>query len=210
MATLAHLLAPETPDDPAIIIPGGDSGLTISHGQLILQCKALQKQLAQIGVGHGMAVSISLPNSYEFVTVFLAICWQRAIAAPLNPAYKEQEVQFYVDDLDATAIVVPKGACEQGSAAVLAARKRNAAVIECYAKDGDVFFEVKEMGGLEGKWAKDVEDAREEDVALVLHTSGTTGKPKVVSTTRLVYRARLTHSKVPLSHKNLSTSVGRS
>ena len=195
MATLAHLLAPdlpaETPDDLAIIIPEGDAALTISHGRLLHQCHALRKQLAQIGLGHGTAVAISLPNSYEFVTLFLAIGWQRAVAAPLNPAYKEQEVQFYLDDLDAAAIVVPQGACQQGSAAVLAATKRNAAVIECYTKDRDVCLDVKEIGGLKGKGEREVEDPREDDVALVLHTSGTTGKPKAVGTPNPIHQAGL-------------------
>ncbi|KAL8651683.1 MAG: hypothetical protein Q9226_004602, partial [Calogaya cf. arnoldii] len=190
MAGLTHLLASST-DDPAVIIPDGDSTLTISHHQLLHQCRNLQKQLAAIGIGNGTAVSISLPNSYEFVSIFLAICFQRAIAAPLNPAYKEQEVQFYVDDLDAAAIIVPKGACEQGAAAVLAARKRGAAVVECFLNGSKVCFDVKELGGLDGKLGKEVGDVREEDVALVLHTSGTTGKPKAV----------------PLTHKNLCVSV---
>ncbi|KAL8911875.1 MAG: hypothetical protein Q9172_007597 [Xanthocarpia lactea] len=181
MTTLTHLLSTGQPDDPTIIIPG-DSPFTISHAQFIHQCKTLQIQLAQLGIGHGTAVSISLANSYEFVAVFLAICWQRAIAAPLNPAYKEQEVQFYIDDLGAAAIVVPRDAYQQGSTTVLAARKRNAAVIECYTDDGQVRLDVKELGGLDGKGKKEVEEAREEDVALVLHTSGTTGKPKAVST----------------------------
>ncbi|KAL8807179.1 MAG: hypothetical protein Q9182_000861 [Xanthomendoza sp. 2 TL-2023] len=190
MSTLTHLLSAGKPEDPAVIIPG-DNGLTINYGQLNNQCKSIQKQLADLGIGHGTAVSISLPNSFEFVAVFLAICWQRAIAAPLNPTYKEQEVQFYVDDLDAAAIVVRKGACDQKSPAVLAARKRNAAVIECYTDHDQVIFEVKEAGQTEEKGKKDVEEAQEEDVALVLHTSGTTGKPKAV----------------PLSHKNLTVSV---
>ncbi len=64
----------------------------------------------------------------------------------------------------------------------MAARKRNAAVIECYTDDGQVKLDVKELGGLDGKGKKAVEEALEEDVALVLHTSGTTGKPKAVST----------------------------
>ncbi|KAL8669288.1 MAG: hypothetical protein Q9168_006120, partial [Polycauliona sp. 1 TL-2023] len=182
MATLTHLLNSETPpEDPAIIIsgPGTEPVLTITHQQLLRQCKALQQQLAQIGIGHGLAVSISLPNSYEFVAVFLAICWQRAVAAPLNPAYKEQEVLFYVHDLDAKAIVVPKGACEKQSPAVLAARESGAAVIECSTTaGGDIELDVKEMGASGGKGAVDVDDAREDDIALVLHTSGTTGKPK--------------------------------
>ncbi|KAL8776425.1 MAG: hypothetical protein Q9213_008281 [Squamulea squamosa] len=190
MATLNRLLRSTQRDDPAVIVPG-DSGLTISHGQLADQCKVLQEQLAELGIGHGTAVSISLANSYEFVTIFLAICWQRAIAAPLNPAYKEQEVQFYLDDLDAAAVVVPRDACQQGLPAVLAARKRNAAVIECYTEGGEVKFAAKELGGLDGKERREVEDAREDDVALVLHTSGTTGKPKAVGRYILVYRLDL-------------------
>ncbi|KAL8678449.1 MAG: hypothetical protein Q9186_005187, partial [Xanthomendoza sp. 1 TL-2023] len=173
MSTLTNLLSAGQSEDPAVIIPG-DTGLTIKYGVLTTQCQSLQKQLADLGIGHGTAVSISLPNSVEFVAVFLAICWQRAIAAPLNPTYKEQEVQFYLDDLDAAAIIVPRNACEQKSPAVLAARKRNAAVIECYTVHDQVEFEVKEAGQLEGKGKKGVEEAQEEDVALVLHTSGTT------------------------------------
>ncbi|KAL8706781.1 MAG: hypothetical protein Q9201_000207 [Fulgogasparrea decipioides] len=190
MLTLAHLLPTDSPNDPAVIIPG-DASLTITHSHLISQCISLQRQLADLGIGHGTAVSISLPNSLEFIAVFLAICWQRAIAAPLNPAYKEDEVLFYVDDLDAAAVIVPKGACQSAAPAVLAARKRNAAVIECYAEGDVIRFDAKEMGALQGREKKGLAVAEEEDVALVLHTSGTTGRPKAV----------------PLTHKNLSVSV---
>ncbi|KAL8727987.1 MAG: hypothetical protein Q9181_005491, partial [Wetmoreana brouardii] len=207
MSTLAYLLPTDSPNDPAVTIPGSPSQ-TITYDHLTTQCRSLQQQLADLGIGHGTAVSISLPNSFEFVAVFLAICWQRAIAAPLNPAYKEDEVLFYVDDLDAAAVIVPTGACQSAAPAVLAARKRNAAVIECYAEGDQVRFDVKEPGGLQGREKKGLEVAEEEDVALVLHTSGTTGRPKAVLTTRSWFRGRwLIRTKVPLTHKNLSVSV---
>lgn len=75
--------------------------------------------------------------------------------------------------------------------AVKAARKYNAAVAECYFKNGEVVLDVKDEGKLKGKGNKPVEQAQPEDVALVLHTSGTTGRPKAV----------------PLSHRNLTRTM---
>ena len=184
MSTLKTLLPTHSPAQPAIFVPSASSN-AVSHGQFAQHCLSLQQKLADLGIGPKTAVSISLPNSHEFVAVFLAICFQRAIAAPLNPSYKEGEVAFYLDDLDAAAIVVPKGSCESGSPAVVAARKKKAGIVECYVEDGEVQFDVKEKGGLGD--STDVEkEPEEDDVALVLHTSGTTGKPKAVSKTILV------------------------
>ncbi|CAF9932782.1 MAG: hypothetical protein HETSPECPRED_008453 [Heterodermia speciosa] len=185
MSTLArsHLLPSFLDDRAAIIIPG-DPALTISQSGFVEQCDAIQKQLCSLGLGTGMAVSIILPNSLEFAVVFLAIAWQRCIAAPLNPAYKEEEVEFYISDIDAAAIIVSKNAYEQKVPAVRAATKRNAGVIECWTdEEGRVVFDVKARGRLEDRRDKPLEKAQEDDIGLILHTSGTTGKPKAVLST---------------------------
>lgn len=128
------------------------------------------------------AVTIILPNSYEFAVTFLAVCWQRAIAAPLNHAYKEDEFEFYIKDINSVLIVVPRGAFAQNHASVRAARRNRVAVAECFWDGREVVLELKAEGKLvEGKEVDVNQRAQPSDVALVLHTSGTTAKPKAVS-----------------------------
>jgi acyl-CoA synthetase (AMP-forming)/AMP-acid ligase II len=113
------------------------------------------------------------------------------IAAPLNAAYKQSEFEFYIDDLSSSLALVPQGSYSQNAAAVRAAKKYNAAIAECYWNGKEVVLDVKEDGKLAGKGNKQVEQAQPEDTALVLHTSGTTGRPKAV----------------PLSHRNLTRTM---
>src|SRR5204862_84481 len=110
------------------IVPREPQALTISHTQLGLDIRKFQQQLANLGIGHGDAVSIALLNSYEFAISFLATTNQRAIAAPLNPQYKQDEFEFYISDLTSKLILVPNGAFSQDAPAVRAAKKFGAAV----------------------------------------------------------------------------------
>ncbi|KAH7401632.1 hypothetical protein BKA66DRAFT_508127 [Pyrenochaeta sp. MPI-SDFR-AT-0127] len=182
--TLEHAFSKDS-SSTAVIVPGSPA-LTISYQRLAADVKAFQQQLARVGVSAEAAVSIALPNTYEFIVSFIAASWQRAIAAPLNPAYKQSEFEFYIDDLSSAIALVPKGAFAKDAAAVRAARKYNAAIAECYYNGREVVLDVKETGKLAGKSAP-IESAQPDDVALVLHTSGTTGRPKAV----------------PLTHRNL-------
>ncbi|KAF9887893.1 hypothetical protein FE257_009553 [Aspergillus nanangensis] len=190
MATLARAFSSES-SDLAVLVPQKPSPLAISYKQLSAHVSQFQAQLARLGVGHGGAVSLALVNSYEFIVAFLGASWQRAIAAPLNPAYKQEEFEFYIEDLNSTLVLVPQGAYAQNGPAVRAGRKFNAAIAECYWSGSEVVLDLKERGKLAGNTGVKVEPAQEDDVALVLHTSGTTGRPKAV----------------PLTHKNLTTTM---
>ncbi|KAF2833630.1 acetyl-CoA synthetase-like protein [Ophiobolus disseminans] len=182
--TLANAFSSDSPAT-AVIVPGSPA-LQVSYQKLSADVRAFQQQLANAGVSAQAAVSIALPNTYEFIVSFIAASWQRAIAAPLNPSYKQSEFEFYIDDLSSAIALVPKGAFAQDAAAVRAARKYNAAIAECYYNGTEVVLDVKEAGKLAGKSAP-LLSAQPDDVALVLHTSGTTGRPKAV----------------PLTHRNL-------
>lgn len=187
MTTLANAFS-HSSNDTAIIVPGSPA-LTVSYKQLAADVLSFQQKLAKLGITPASAVSIALPNSYPFIVAFLAASWQRAIAAPLNPAYKQSEFEFYIDDLSSALVLVPQGLAD--GPAVKAATKYKAAVAECYWNGKEVVLDIKHEGKLKNNGNKPVEQAQPGDVALVLHTSGTTGRPKAV----------------PLSHKNLTRTM---
>ncbi|ETN42379.1 uncharacterized protein HMPREF1541_01533 [Cyphellophora europaea CBS 101466] len=177
-----------TSGQTAVIIPS-EPALTVSYKQLDSDIQSFRKQLAELGIGHGAAVSIALINSYEFIVAFLATAYQRAIAAPLNPAYKQDEFEFYIDDLSSSLILVPKGAFAKNEPSIRAARKYGATIAECYLDGSKVILDVKETKKRATPQA--LLTAQPNDTALVLHTSGTTGRPKAV----------------PLSHRNLTRTM---
>lgn len=160
-----------SPTSTAVIIPSKPTPLVVTYAALNSQVAAFQSKLAGLGITTGAPVSIALVNSYEFIVSFLAASWQRGIAAPLNPAYKQDEFEFYIDDVKSAMVLVPKGAWAAGAPSVKAAQKFNAAVAECYwdAAKGEVVLDVKDLGGLKGKKEK-VLRAEPDDTALILHT----------------------------------------
>ena len=192
MPTLSTSFFPSS--NAAIILPTGTgaAGTEISYAQLHQHISALQRRLASVGISAGSAVSIVLPNTLEFAVSFLAVAAQRAIAAPLNPAYKQTEFEFFVDDIKSALVIVPRGAVAADTPAVRAARGFGAGVAEVWwdGAKGEVIMDLKVWGKLGG--AVKVQEAQVEDVALVLHTSGTTGRPKAV----------------PLTHGNLTRTMG--
>lgn len=181
-----------SPSSVAVIIPSKPTPLTITYAALNSHVSAFQAKLADLGITTGAPVSIALINSFEFIVSFLAASWQRGIAAPLNPAYKQDEFEFYIDDVKSAIVLVPKGAYAANAPSVKAAKRFNAAVAECYwdAAKGEIALDVKDLGGLKGKKEKLLR-AEPDDTALILHTSGTTSRPKVV----------------PLSHRNLARTM---
>ncbi|KAL5630353.1 hypothetical protein BROUX41_000225 [Berkeleyomyces rouxiae] len=181
-----------TPDSVAVIIPSKPTPLKATYSQLVAEINHFRESLAGLGIGKSAYVSIALVNSYEFIVAFEASAWQSAIAAPLNPNYKQAEFEFYIEDVKSDLVLVPRGAFAASSPAVKAAQKFNAAVAECYwdTQKGQVVLDLKDEGKLKGK-KSEVLTAAPDDIALVLHTSGTTSRPKVV----------------PLTHRNLTRTM---
>ena len=128
------------------------------------------------GIGRGDRVAIVLPNGPEMAAAFIAIA-AGATSAPLNPSYKADEFEFYMTDLKAKLLIVAAGA---DSPAIGVAEKLGVDVarLEPTPDQGAGSFTLAFPG--RGGAASHGGAAAADDIALVLHTSGTTSRPKIV------------------------------
>jgi acyl-CoA synthetase (AMP-forming)/AMP-acid ligase II/acyl carrier protein len=170
------------PDGIALIAPGRP-GLT--YRELAAHAAGVQAALIGFGLGREDRVALVLPNGPEMATAFLGVACS-AVCAPLNPDYRAEELDFYLSDLGVQAVVVEAGS---DSPARAAASSRGIEVLELassYSAAAGAFS----LSGSNGK-AANSRPAEGADIALLLHTSGTTSRPKLV----------------PLLHRNLCASA---
>jgi acyl-CoA synthetase (AMP-forming)/AMP-acid ligase II len=189
--TLAELIANAPADAPAIGAPGC---AWMSYGRLSGLLDCVQTDLHRFGIGRGDRVAIVLPNGPDMATAFFTIA-QTATTAPLNPNYKEEEYLFYLQDLNAKAIVLREG--EEGPAFV-AAEKLGLTILWLTSGGEAGLFTLWEDNPKQGC---DTDLPEADDIALILHTSGTTSRPKIVP---------LTHRNLVASARNIATSLALS
>ena len=151
-------------------------------------------ELRRAGVGRGDCVALVLPNGPEMASSFVAVA-AAATTAPLNPAYKAEELDFYLSDLQARALILPRGF---ESPARQVAAKRGIPILALDPSSevaGDFHLVPEEPVSAAAKSDGAAEAA---DVALVLHTSGTTARPKIVP---------LTHANVCASARHIGAAL---
>lgn len=129
----------------------------------------LAAQLVGAGVEPGDAVALSLPNGPEIVLAFLAIVHAGAAAAPLNPGYTAPEFRAYLEDLRPRVMLFQGGTAEVARAVCSTLGILALDLPEGPARGLSLPF--PELA---------VPEAAPDTVALLLHTSGTTSKPKIV------------------------------
>ena len=131
--------------------------------------------LRERGIGANDRVAIVLPNGREMATAFLGVA-SNATAAPLNPTYREAELEFYLSDLGARALIT-SDALDTPARDV--ARQMGIPVLHLGAIANGGFELVGDGAAPSSDGAPTAEDT-----ALVLHTSGTTSRPKQVPLTQ--------------------------
>jgi acyl-CoA synthetase (AMP-forming)/AMP-acid ligase II len=180
---MTDLLARGAGDAPAIAAPGRPA---LTFAGLRALADRTVAALNAAGIGRGDRVAIVLPNGPEMAALFVtAACG--ATTAPLNPAYKAEEFDFYLSDLNAKLLIVQRGA-DTPARAVAAARGIPIAELEPGELAGA--FTLHAPAGAAPAAAG---RAEAEDIALVLHTSGTTSRPKIVPLRQINITASAVH-----------------
>ena len=167
-------------DNEDIAITSSD-GNKIKYSDLKKHVFNISGQLSNKGILNSDRAVIVLPNGPEMATSFLAVSSYMS-AAPLNPSYKLNEYEFYLKDLMPKIVIVEKDSTNP--------------VVKAAERLGIEVCEIKKIAGapigifnLNDK-SSSFQLSKETDEALVLHTSGTTSRPKVV----------------PLTNKNIYSS----
>jgi oxalate---CoA ligase len=184
-SSLAELLTDPGSSAPAIV--STSPLVVVSYKALAGQIERLSGRLRNAGLKPGDSLAIVLPNSLEFLVIFLALTHARLIAAPLNPADKLDELRFLMEDAQVRAVV---------------AEGANVAVREAAAGLGLPIWQprvdsrgVVELPELPQASRTTLDAPNPDDVALFAYTSGTTGWPKCVP---------LTHANVLWSSRNIA------
>ena len=190
--TISSFLSGHTSESVAI---GAVNKEWLTYGALRDLAQKVNTTLRDSGISKKDRVAIVLPNGPTMASAFATIA-QCATTAPLNPNYREEEFVFYLEDLNAKAVVVNK---DYEGPATLAAQRLNIQIIRLVESKGiaGLFsIEAEKKGNV-------IEDevVNENDVALILHTSGTTSRPKSVP---------LLQSNIAASASNIAQSLSLS
>ncbi|MFO0946615.1 MAG: AMP-binding protein [Planctomycetota bacterium] len=185
-SSLLELLKVKSEQSPHAIALFSPDRRPLEYGRLLEEVEYVGRTLRGIGVRGEDAVAIILPNGPEMATAFLGTA-SFACCAPLNPQYGADEFRFYLNDLGARAIIIAEG---DRSPARQVATELGLTILELSPEPSQTGV-FRFLGATSVEDGSVIDGGTAEDIALVLHTSGTTSKPKIV----------------PLSHRNLLASA---
>jgi acyl-CoA synthetase (AMP-forming)/AMP-acid ligase II len=164
--------AERLPDAPAILAPGR---APLTFQGLAHQADYVRETLNGWGIGRGDRVALVVPDRPDMAVAFLSVSGC-ATAAPLNPEYSASEFERYLSDTRSKALIVAAGLDTPVRAV---AEGLGLTVIEL-SSDHQAPAGTFKLSGGHRAVADRPGPAQPADIALVLPTSGTTSKPKIV------------------------------
>ncbi len=182
--SLRQMLGQGADTATAISAPGRPG---LGYGALRALVERTLTTLNALGIGRNDRLAIVLANGPEMATCFISAACGVA-TAPLNPSYRADEFEFYLSDLNAKALVVEH---DSQSPAIAVAQKLGVRILDLHAGAAAGDFTLRPRDGGASAAAATPGLAQPDDVSMVLHTSGTTSRPKIV----------------PLSQRNLCASA---
>ncbi|MFV8317357.1 long-chain-fatty-acid--CoA ligase [Mycobacterium sp. 23] len=124
--------------------------------------------LERAGIQPGDRVGLMLPNTPAYAIAFFGIMYRGAVAVPMNPLLKSREVSYYLSNSGATALFATPAFAAEATAGADEVGAR------CWLVDDAGLAElIADLPAQTGPVQRAADD-----VAVIVHTSGTTGKPK--------------------------------
>ncbi|MPZ99901.1 MAG: long-chain-fatty-acid--CoA ligase [Dehalococcoidia bacterium] len=178
LGTILQASAATRPDHPALRV----SGDAVSYAALDRAARGIATGLRERGIEPGDRVALMVPNVPQFTMAYFGILYAGAAVVPLNVLLVAGEVAYHIEDSEAKLLIAHPLFADAARAGA------EAAGVPVIWADGSEAPALDSLAGCAPLDAPHPTSA--DDTAVILYTSGTTGKPK---------GAELTHSNLLLN-----------
>jgi long-chain acyl-CoA synthetase len=177
LAELFSISAERFPDRPAFTVYEPDR-TSLSYREALERIQRVAGYLYELGVRHGDRVAVSGKNSPEWAIAYLAILYAGAVVVPIDYQLAEREMENLLAASDAKYLFVDEEKYDHfASRGANRGANQSAGVLSLSPRKQHYIYELR--GTLGDEW----KPAEEQDLAAILFTSGTTGRPKGVMLT---------------------------
>ncbi|PSQ43280.1 AMP-dependent synthetase [Halobacteriales archaeon QS_9_68_42] len=171
-ATYADMMARTDPEGLAM----SDHTREVTFAELAGEVNAVANALEDLGVEAGDRVALYLPNSVGFMAAYLGAMKRGAVPFPINMRFQGEEVRYVLEDAEAVAAVT------HGQFEGMIADLEVPSLEHLVVADGDAGHSYRELVGA-ADTTYDAHPRKEDELAELMYTSGTTGRPKGVKHT---------------------------